>query len=137
MKRSIDRLISLLIVGVLVCPLGLFVSSAGMSVNIVKLSGNGDMREKKHFIYFYKSDPLGESHVYPGDKIQDAVDNASAGDIIYVHDDDGNPYTYHGNVVVNKSDLTLIGDGMDTVTVNAKNAEDHTSRLTEDGITMS
>ena len=79
----------------------------------------------------------GERHdVYPGDSIQQAIDDASSGDTIYVHDDNGNPYTYHENVDVNKPYLELIGDGMDTITVDAVDPGDHTFHLTEKGITM-
>ena len=141
MKRSINRLVSLLVVGALVFPLGLFISSGGMGINTVKLSGNNDVREKEHSVYFHKSNllsnPLGEWHVYPGDKIQGAIDNASAGDIVYVHDDNGDPYTYHENVDVNKPDLMFIGDGMDTVRVDALNTEDHTVYIAVDGVNMS
>jgi parallel beta-helix repeat protein len=50
-----------------------------------------------------------EWHVYPGESIQDAINNASAGDTIYVH-----AGTYKENVVVGKQ-LSLVGIGMPTV----------------------
>ncbi|MHC1635626.1 MAG: right-handed parallel beta-helix repeat-containing protein [Candidatus Methanospirareceae archaeon] len=53
-------------------------------------------------------------HVYPGDSIQDAVNNANNGDIIYVH-----AGTYTENVIIMFKRLTLIGDGMDKVVVQA------------------
>lgn len=72
-----------------------------------------------------------EWHVYPGDSIQDAIDNASLGDTIYVH-----AGTYTENVVVNKPDISLIGDGRGLVTVKAKNSMDHTFHVTADGVTV-
>ena len=70
-------------------------------------------------------------HVYPGDSIQKAIDNASLGDTIYVH-----AGTYIENVVVDKSDISLIGDDRELVIVKAKNSMDHTFHLTADGITI-
>ena len=90
----------------------------------------------EHISHPCSTNVLGDWHVYPGDSIQAAVDNAAPSDTIYVHDDNGNPYTYNENVDVNKPNLELVGDGMDTVTVDAVNAEDHTFHITEDGITV-
>ncbi len=62
-----------------------------------------------------------ELHVYPGEgtPIQDVIDGAGDGDVIYVH-----AGTYVENVDVGKR-LTLIGDGADVVTVRAEDATDH------------
>ncbi|QEF93787.1 right-handed parallel beta-helix repeat-containing protein [Methanothermobacter sp. KEPCO-1] len=49
--------------------------------------------------------------------IQAAIDNGStvSGDTIIVHDDGGNPYTYHESVTVNKTNLTIRSAGLVTV----------------------
>jgi len=59
--------------------------------------------------------------------IQQAVDNASAGDTIRVHKG-----TYYENVLVNKT-LTLIGKGTDKSTIDG-NGSDTVMELTEDNI---
>ena len=55
-----------------------------------------------------------EWHVNPGESIQDAVDGAGEGDIIYVHAGE-----YVENVRVGKR-ITLIGEGADVVTLTAE-----------------
>ena len=58
--------------------------------------------------------------VGPGGKynyttIQSAVNGANSDDTITVYDDGGNPYTYQENVVINKNNLTVTGNGQVTV----------------------
>lgn len=106
MRKSIGKLIGLLVVTVLLFSM-LFI-----------WSGNNVSAHE-------------EIHVYPGDSIQEAVDDASDGDTIYVHTG-----TYIENVDVYKPNITLIGDGRDVVTVQAVDSEDHTFHLTADGITI-
>ena len=55
-----------------------------------------------------------------GTPIQHAIDNATAGDSIYVYNG-----SYIENVYVNKAHLTLQGEGRDVVTVTAESAGDH------------
>jgi len=50
-------------------------------------------------------------HVYSGESIQTAIDNASSGDTIYVH-----AGTYKENLVIRRS-LSLIGDGYSVTTI--------------------
>ena len=68
-----------------------------------------------------------EWHVYPGagTPIQDAIDGADPGDIIYVH-----AGTYVENVDVDKERLTLIGDGADVVTVRPADVRGHVFEVT-------
>jgi uncharacterized repeat protein (TIGR01451 family) len=63
--------------------------------------------------------------VYPGHKIQDAVNSASAGDTIIVHTG-----TYTENIEVKKQ-LTIQNDG--DVTVNAKKGSDPCIKITSSG----
>ncbi|MDI9615109.1 hypothetical protein [Methanothermobacter sp.] len=51
---------------------------------------------------------VGPGGGYNFTSIQAAIDNGStvSGDTITVHDDGGNPYTYHESVTVNKTNLT-------------------------------
>jgi parallel beta-helix repeat protein len=125
MKKSIinKKMMGLLVAVALVLSMATFVSGS-------------NTRMMKQQIYSHGTNVLGDWDVYPGDSIQQAIDDASPGDTIYVHDDNGNPYTYNENVDVNKPNLELIGDGMDMVTVDAVNEEGHTFHLTEDGITV-
>ena len=57
-------------------------------------------------------------NVYPTQSIQTAIDNASNGDEIIVHGDNGNPATYIENILVNKH-LIIIAGGDGIVTVQA------------------
>lgn len=115
-KKKIGKLASLVVVASIVLTSGVAISSERVNL------------QKERHIY---SSIYAEWHVYPGESIQDAIDNASAGDTIYVHTG-----TYVENVDVNKR-LSLVGDGMDKVTVKAKDTGDHTFHLTADGVTMS
>ncbi|MFC2054741.1 nitrous oxide reductase family maturation protein NosD [Chloroflexota bacterium] len=45
-------------------------------------------------------------HIYPGESIQAAVDNASSGDVIVVHDG-----VYYESILVDGNDLSLVADG--------------------------
>ena len=56
--------------------------------------------------------------VYPSESIQSAIDNASNGDIIIVHGNNGIAATYTENILVNK-DLIIIVEGDGDVTVQA------------------
>lgn len=53
-------------------------------------------------------------HTYTN--ISSAVNAASAGDTITVYDNNGSPYTYHDNPVIDKNNLTLVASGQVTVT---------------------
>jgi parallel beta-helix repeat protein len=64
-------------------------------------------------------------------KIQWAVDNASAGDTIFVWNG-----SYNENVNVNKQ-LTLEGEGADVVTVTAASPDDHVFEVTKDYTSIS
>ena len=69
----------------------------------------------------------GDSKIYVPDnylKIQDAINNAVAGDTIIVR-----AGTYTENVDVNKA-INLIGEGRDLVTVTAKDTSDHVFDVT-------
>jgi len=63
--------------------------------------------------------------------IQEGVDNASAGDTIYVWNG-----TYTENVNVNKT-VTLIGNGTSVTIVNAVNTSDHVFHVTVDYVNIS
>ena len=67
------------------------------------------------------------------EKIQWAVDNASAGDTIIVKDG-----TYHENVNVNKPHLTIRSEnGANTTIVRAANSDDHVFEVTADYVNIS
>lgn len=53
-------------------------------------------------------------HTYTN--ISSAVNAASPGDTITVYDNNGSPYTYHDNPMIDKNNLTLIANGNVTVT---------------------
>jgi len=72
-----------------------------------------------------------EWDVYLGESIQTAIDDAGAGDTIYVH-----AGTYDENVDVDKR-VTLIGDGADVVTVRAADEGDHVFNVTADYVDIS
>ena len=69
--------------------------------------------------------------VYPGEgtPIQDAIDGAEAGDMIYVHGG-----TYAGNLVVRKS-LTLVGESRSTTVIDGDGSAD-IIRVCADGCTI-
>ncbi|RJS69156.1 hypothetical protein CW714_09045, partial [Methanophagales archaeon] len=71
-------------------------------------------------------------HVYPGDSIQAAINNASDGDTIYVHE--GTYYEYRINV--NKS-LSLIGDGMNKTIVDGRGGTDYLMLVSADWVNVS
>jgi parallel beta-helix repeat protein len=73
---------------------------------------------------------VGAWDVYPGDSIQDAVDGAGLGDVIYVH-----AGMYVENVDVGKR-LTLIGDGVGVVTVQAASSNDHVFDVTANRVNI-
>jgi len=68
--------------------------------------------------------------INPG-QIQAAIDNADAGDTIYVYNG-----TYSENVDVDKQ-LTLVGEGADVVTVTAANPNDHVFCVTTNYVNIS
>ena len=73
-----------------------------------------------------------EWHVYSNDSIQNAIDKASTGDIVYVHNG-----TYIENININISNLKIIGDSVDNVIVHALNPDSHTFHITANKITIS
>ncbi|PKL73867.1 MAG: hypothetical protein CVV29_01255, partial [Methanobacteriales archaeon HGW-Methanobacteriales-2] len=70
--------------------------------------------------------------VNPGNSIQAAVNNASAGDLIVVNDNNGSSYTYTENVVINKK-LTLKSKTLGHVTIRALNPSLSTLIINSDG----
>jgi len=69
-------------------------------------------------------------------KIQDAIDNASDGDTVYVYDDSS---PYYENLILDKS-ISLIGEDRDSTIINGKNDRDVIKKvidLTADGVTVS
>ena len=68
--------------------------------------------------------------INPG-QIQAAIDNATAGDTIYVYNG-----SYNENVDVDKQ-LTLVGEGADVVTVTAASSNDHVFRVTINYVNIS
>jgi len=54
-----------------------------------------------------------DCHVYSGQSIQTAINNASSGDTIYVH-----AGTYNENLLINSKNLSLIGDGASMTTID-------------------
>jgi parallel beta-helix repeat protein len=67
-------------------------------------------------------------NVNPGDNVQSILNNATSGDTILFHDNNGTAYTYNVNLVINKT-LNLITDGY--VTLNAANTSNPVLSLTK------
>lgn len=65
-------------------------------------------------------------------KIQDAIDTASDGDIVFVYDDSS---PYDENVVIDKS-IALIGEDKQTTIINGVEYNNASIRLQADGITV-
>lgn len=65
-------------------------------------------------------------------EIQDAIDNASNGDMVYVYD---NSSPYYENLIVDKS-ISLIGEDRNTTIIDGKNDRDVVN-ITADGVTVS
>ena len=98
-----------------------FTSISGVHINnqIIKSSGRGNI------LYVGGSGPSNYS------KIQDAIDNASIGDTVFVFDD----YSpYFEDVTVDKS-LQLIGENKDTTIIDAQNKESVVN-ITGDQVTV-
>lgn len=57
-------------------------------------------------------------HVYPGESIQDAINEANPGDIVYVHSG-----TYYENITIHKS-ITLKGENKDTTVIDGNHLRD-------------
>ena len=64
-------------------------------------------------------------------KIQDAIDDASNGDTIYVY-----KKRYYENLYVNKS-ITIIGQNRNNTIVDGSHADTHSIRLVTEGTTVS
>lgn len=64
-------------------------------------------------------------------KIQDAINAASDGDTIFVYSG-----TYHENIVVNKDDLTLVGEDKEATIIDGQGTG-NVVYLTADNITIS
>ena len=61
---------------------------------------------------------VGGSGLHNYSKIQDAVDNASTGDVIFVY---SKALPYYENIIINKNDLQLIGENKYTTIVDGNN----------------
>jgi len=66
-------------------------------------------------------------------KIQDAIDNASDGDTVFVYDDSS---PYYENLIVNKS-VTLKGENKVTTVINGTTKETHVLEINSDGVNIS
>lgn len=72
-------------------------------------------------------------HVYPGDKIQDTIDITNDGDVIYIHGDDGSPWTYTENIILDSS-ITILSAGDGVVTIQAANTNQPVITINSCGI---
>jgi PGF-pre-PGF domain-containing protein len=85
-----------------------------------------------HYVTTTGNDTSGNgTQVAPWLTIQHAIDNVTAGDIIYVANG-----TYTENVEVNKA-VNLIGDGYQNTTVSAANSNDHVFEVTVNNVNIS
>lgn len=102
-------------------------------LSIVTLPTSGSVVEKSSIRPFISS-ILYVGGDGPGNysRIQDAIDNASDGDTVYVFD---NSSPYYENIVVNKS-IKLIGEDKNTTIIEGDNLG-HVVEITADGITAS
>ena len=63
-------------------------------------------------------------------KIQDAIDNASDGDTVYVYDDLS---PYMENIRINKQ-ISVIGENKDTTIINGVTGQDHAVRISSKNV---
>lgn len=90
---------------------------------------------KKSSIIFFDGNTLYVGGSGPGNytKIQDAIDNTSYGDTIYVFDDSSPYYEY---LLIEKS-INLVGENRDTTIINGDNEiEQHIIRIRADGVNL-
>ncbi len=102
----------------------------GMSV--VPISGTLSIKRNVILSSFGKTLYVGGSGPNNYTKIQDAIDNASDGDTVFVYDDSS---PYYENVVVDKS-INLIGEDRNTTVIDGGNNND-TVYVTADWVNMS
>jgi len=101
----------LLVFGVIVLFLGMTISSStglNLEKQSIKPLSSGNV------LY------VGGSGTNNYTKIQDAIDNASDGDTVFVYDDSS---PYYENLVVDKS-IQLIGEDRDTTVINGSGSGD-------------
>jgi len=112
----------LLVVGVIVLFIGMTISSTGYNLEqqstIVTIDGNT--------LY------VGGTGTGNYSKIQDAIDNASNGDTVFVYDDSS---PYYENLEVDKR-INLIGKNRDTTVIDGNNKTD-VIRITSDWVNIS
>jgi len=113
----------ILAIGVILLFIGMSISSA-TGFNVVEKSKTTTVNGKT--LYVGGSGPNNYT------KIQDAIDNASDGDTIYVYND-SSPYA--GNITVDKS-IKLIGENRDSTIIEWKERYGHVVNLTVNGILL-
>jgi len=102
---------------------GLVVAVILLFIGVNVIPSTGTVVEKKSIMLtFYDGDTLYVGGTGPGNysSIQDAVDDATDGDTVYVFDDSS---PYYENVVVDKS-INLIGEERNTTIIDGSNADD-------------
>ena len=64
-------------------------------------------------------------------RIQDALDNASTGDVVYVYSG-----TYNENIVIETEGLTLMGENKATTTICSSNSAKNTTKIIAEHVTL-
>ena len=110
------------IVGIIVCML--LIGTGVSSVSGIELV------EKTSMPTFHDENTLyvGGSGLNNYTNIQDAIDDASDGDTVFVYDDSS---PYYENLIVNKS-INLIGEGKNTTVIDGNWNESYVLRITSD-----
>ena len=110
-KNALVVCIISILLGITLVPIvntgNIYIDSIPNTNDITQISGNGDT------LYVGGTGPINYS------KIQDAIDNASNGDTVFVYDDSS---PYYENVVVNKS-INLKGENRDTTVIDGNGSD--------------
>ena len=95
-------------------PLAVAVFLLFLSVSVIPLSGTTDVKQITMSTNSGDTLYVGGNGTGNYSKIQDAIDNASDGDTVYVYDDSS---PYYENVVLNKS-INLIGEDKNSTVIS-------------------
>jgi len=112
---------------VIVIFLGLAFTSTPRASLVGELPGNPILQS-------YKGNTLYVGGSGPGNysKIQDAIDNATNGDLIFVYDDSS---PYYENIIIDKS-ITLIGENRSTTIIDARETGGNVVTINVDGVIL-
>jgi len=104
----------------------LFLLSGVCVASAIKVNSeiNYSSMYRGNWLYVGGGDPSNYS------RIQDAIDNASNGDTVFVYDDSS---PYQENIRINK-EITLIGENRDTTIISGLTGQDHVVRISSKNV---